>query len=278
MYLSGASGENRSLAGCRLLPLLLTVTLIAGCAAAEAPQIDDVSPQRIPTGSAAQLLVSGSGFEKGDTIWIGTVALTGTVWVNSRLLSATVDMPLPAAPYNVTVRRPDGRRAERVAAVVVGGASPSRQTSTPTPAASRTPSSTAQPTRTPASTPTETPTASPTPARSLPSGPPAAFDITGHWSVVNTVQDDPTRPRGIFLGDVTLIQAGHQVTGSGERVRSLEGTISGRTLVADYIATDGTSGQFVWTFGADDKTFSGRFTIGSSSQGTSNGTLIRYGP
>ena len=258
--------------------MLLVLVGLTACGASPAPQIDEVSPQQIPVGDNAQLLVSGSGFEKGDVVWVGSRALTHTVWVNSTLVSAALDGALPAASYNVGVRRSDGRRAEKPAALLVGGPDAGGLGRTPTPTASRTPTPTATPTRSPTPTATEKPTPTPTPTQPAPSGPPAAFDITGHWSVVDTVQDDPSRPRGIFFGDVALVQAGNQVSGSGDRLQSLEGTLSGRILVANYEATDGTSGQFVWTFAVDDKSFSGRFTIGSSSQGTSDGRLIRYGP
>jgi len=204
------------------------------------------------------------------------VALTSTVWVNSNLLTATLGGDIPADTYDVAVRTSAGRRADKARALMVGGAAGNAARQTSTPSASRTPTPT--PTRSPTATASPTPTPSPTPAAPTLPGLPAAFDISGHWSVIDTVQDNPRQPLGIFLGDVTLVQAGDQVTGSGEHLSSLEGTLSGNTLIANYVGADGTSGQFVWTFAPDDKSFSGSFTVGSSSHGLSHGTLTQRGP
>jgi len=262
----------------RAVCLVFLAALVGACTGATTPRIEAVSPQQISLGTAALLLVSGSGFEKGDTVWVGNVALTSTVWVNSSLLTAALGSDMPADTYDVAVKTSAGRRTFKAGALLVGVGAGNLARQTPTPSAGRTPTLTPSPTRSPSPTASPTPTPSPTPTTPAQPGLPAAFDVSGHWSVIDTVQDNPRQPLGIFLGDVALVQAGDQVAGSGEHLVSLEGTLSGSTLIANYVGTDGSSGQFVWTFAPDDKSFSGSFTIGSSSHGLSHGTLSQRGP
>ena len=110
----------------------------------------------------------------------------------------------------------------------------------------------------PASTPTEVPQASP--AQEV-----AAPDLTGNWTVVNTVEQTSYQPfRDMKVGfNLAIDQSGTEFTGRGEKVSEngrnlpqtsrtpieLKGTIDGDRVEATFSesgAARKTSGRFVW--------------------------------
>jgi hypothetical protein len=276
----GAEHPRRALTG--YLLLLLCAVATGACAAQQMPQIQQVSPSHINFGTSAQLLVIGSGFGRDDALSLNGVALPETTWVNSSMLTARIGTDLGAGTYDVTVKTVDGQSASKPKALVIQQMPIASQATTPTPTPRPTPSPTPspRPTRRPTPAPTETPAILPTATAivTVPARPPAAFDVSGRWSVVDTVQDNPSVPRGIVFPNLNLVQSGNEVTGSGDSIASLQGTITGRTLVANFTQTDGTTGQFVWTFSPNDTTFSGMFATSTASHGVSDGRLLGRGP
>ncbi|RMF61335.1 MAG: hypothetical protein D6743_13705 [Calditrichaeota bacterium] len=112
-----------------------------------------------------------------------------------------------------------------------------------------------------------------------PEQPAPAFDLTGEWRLVNTVEKTTYRPfKGLRLGyRVFLTQTGNEVIGQGEKVwengkslptkgRSpirLEGKIDGRKVVATFVEEGErrkTSGRFDWVFLPEQDKLFGEFT------------------
>lgn len=278
----------------RGLPLTVcAITALAAvgfsaCSGALAPRIDAITPSRLASGAEAQLLITGTGFQNGDTVWLDSTRLGRSVWVNSRVLSATISTSLSPGAHDIAVATADGHRVTKRGALLVGNVSATptaTATETPTVRSTPRPVPTERATLPPAPTtvrprPTAPPTPSPTPtATATPDlGPPAAFDVSGHWSLVDSIQDTPSPAAPIVFRDIVLSQAGNQVTGTGDGIVSLQGVLSGRTLTARYTAYDGTSGEFVWTFSADDMGFSGTFNSSAPNHGASDGRLRQRGP
>lgn len=138
---------------------------LAGCTGASAGlAVQSVSPNALAAGQTALLLVTGSGFQRGDVVRVGSTVLSGTVWISDQTLSAHLPAGLDAGNYDVVVVHPDGQEAAMTHALQIAGA-PAAQATRPAP--TRTVVS-----KTPLPTATRRPTAVPTPAPTNP--PPAA--------------------------------------------------------------------------------------------------------
>jgi hypothetical protein len=287
------------------------VLLLASCSPAPALlRIDLVSPSQLPAPRSALLLVEGQGFRQGDTVsltqgetvGLGTRALTGNVWVNDQLLSAALPADLALGRYDVVVTDTQGRQAIRSNALQIGtvatatataavasaspvpvATEPPRTKATLPPSETRTPTERPRPTATPS--PTETPTPAQT-AQATPFVPPpqpptvqaaagtaaSGLNVTGHWQLVDTIQPGGEQ---VAFADLVLQQQGTTVTGnSPDGLRSISGVLQGNTLRANYVDANGTSGIFVWTFSADGSHFSGSFTATGVNSGDSSGARI----
>jgi hypothetical protein len=236
--------------------------LLAACAVPAKPEIDSVSPTHVAARTPAQLLISGDGFQTGDRVWLGATPLNASTWVNGRLLSARLPA-LPPGSYDLVVATADGRRVSKQSALVVqeAVATAARPSPSPAPVVRQ-----------------ALPTATTAQAQQVAATRTAPFDITGHWSLTDTILTAPGPPPSIVFADIALKQSGSSVSGAGNGIVSLRGTLSGRTLSASYIAYDKTQGEFVWTFSGDGATFSGTFTSSAPNSGNSNGRRLEAAP
>ncbi|MGI8553751.1 MAG: hypothetical protein ACR2PL_23620 [Dehalococcoidia bacterium] len=273
----------RRLTAATALFAILLGLLGAACSAGSAnPHIDAITPDRVAPGTHAQLLVSGSGFRKGDMIRLNQRELSDSTWVNGRSLSAGLPADLAAGRYDVVVSAPDGRQAMKPAALLVGAPTQAKQsspsTSVRTPLPSAVPAATKAPAPASAGPRTPVPTSVPVVTRATIQPAPATVNVSGQWHLVDTITSSPEGPFVVnFPAPVVLSQQGDQVVGEGSGIASLQGTLTGATLVASYTADNGTSGTFIWMFSADGASFSGTFTSTAPNSGTSAGTLLARG-
>lgn len=115
--------ENRLLPGLRLVVALVGVLFIACSNSSASLRVDTVSPAHLSPGTTSQIVVTGTGFRRGDRVRFGSVEALNTVWVSSGALSVTPPAAIPAGRYAVLVVAPDGRQAMKSNAVEVGAAS-----------------------------------------------------------------------------------------------------------------------------------------------------------
>ena len=72
------------------------------------PSVTSVFPTSAYNYAPTTITITGSGFQSGSTIKLGTDALAVT-FVNSTTLTATVPAQLLAGPYDLTVTNPDAQ-------------------------------------------------------------------------------------------------------------------------------------------------------------------------
>lgn len=288
------------------LPICLVAALglSAACSPTPTPlRIASVSPSQLSAPKPALLLVTGDGFQQGDTISLSQSgalglnlrALEGSLWVNDQLLSAHLPGGLALGRYDVVVTEPDGRQATLQNALQVGKveATSTPATASPTAAVTQGPQTKATlpphtaspepaetPTATPALSPTETPPPQPT-TLVPPTRPPTVtatgaaggqLNVSGHWQLVDTIQPGGEQVR---FADLVLQQQGNRVSGSSpDGLNSLQGVLTGDTLQATYRASNGETGSFTWIFSSDGTSFSGSFIATGVNRGTSQGVRI----
>lgn len=274
----------------RLAAVAATALALAGCSQSSSTMhIDSVSPQQLPDGRGAQLLVVGRGFQQGDTVSLNSTIVPNAVWVNDQLLSASIPASFAPGRYDLTVSDSNGQRDTKRNAVQIGALAaaatatsvptrvasatatraPEMQTRAPSPSPSPSPTPRPQPTVTagPSPTPTPAPTRQPTAAAARP-----ALDVSGDWRLEDTIEPDGVL---VQFPVIVLQQQGSSVSGGGSGITSLQGTLSGNTLTANYIDQQGGTGQFVWTFAADGTSFSGTFVATGVNHGSSRGVRLR---
>jgi|GEM_PF-3084197 len=85
-----------------LLPAAFTVTSDAP------PVLTSVTPDSVPQGISAPIMLTGSNFLAGATVDIGGLAASGVQVAGTGLIQAVSPNKLPVGTYNVTVVNPDG--------------------------------------------------------------------------------------------------------------------------------------------------------------------------
>lgn len=118
----------------------------------------------------------------------------------------------------------------------------------------------------------------------------AATDLTGRWSVVNTVQQTSYRPfDNLQIGfDLSINQTGDSFTGRGEKVSEngrtlpsssrtpieVKGSVKGDRVEATFFEAGTrrkTNGRFIWRIDKTSRTLSGSFvTTAAGTKGTSS--------
>jgi hypothetical protein len=291
--------------------VLLAVAMVAaGCSSAGGPRVDGALPKHAPAKAQTFVMIEGDGFAPNALVRVGSNSLQGLTWVNARLLTGVVAELQPGS-YDVTVENPGGGTATLARAFTVDGAAPGQAaTSTPQPTGAGTappatvpPSATLSPppTQRPIERPTQRPTERPTqqatrvpteqptrvateqPTRQPPRPTPAqpqnrpqqTPDLSGEWLITDTVSYGPGTGSS-FPFDLSLTQQGSQLSGGGNGLQ-LSGVIDGATVSASYSQSNGTTGTFSWTAGADGNTLAGSFTNSSGNGGDSVGQRLGSG-
>jgi len=83
----------------------------SGVAPAGPPTITDISPDSTDEGTAANVMVVGTGFQEGLTLKIGAISAEVRLLSGSTTIVADVPMGIAAGVYDVIVTNPDGQSA-----------------------------------------------------------------------------------------------------------------------------------------------------------------------
>jgi hypothetical protein len=110
--------------------------------------------------------------------------------------------------------------------------------------------------------PTTAPTAPPTGTRANTVAPTVVVNVTGKWTIVDTVTFGPSKGEK-FTFTVDIVDTNGSVTGSGSGL-TFKGTRTGNKVRVDFTRTGG-SGFFDWTLGSD-----GRLVGTYEDRGTGN--------
>jgi photosystem II stability/assembly factor-like uncharacterized protein len=82
---------------------------LAWAAAPEAePTVIELDPPSAPNDLDAPIVITGTSFEEGASMWLNGTPLHDVAWVNSTRLEGVVPWGMDPGPYTVTVSNPDG--------------------------------------------------------------------------------------------------------------------------------------------------------------------------